>query len=89
MLPFSSIRPIPSPAKPTLRGVQEAARTIGLQIQILSASAIGEIDAAFATLEHDRSDALFVGGDAFFYSRRRATCHLNGARQDTGDFFVA
>ena len=57
-------------AKTTLRDVQEAARTIGLQIQILSASTIGEINATFATLERDRSDALFVSGDAFFLSRR-------------------
>jgi putative tryptophan/tyrosine transport system substrate-binding protein len=36
--------------KTTLRDVQEAARTIGLQIQFLNASTIGEINAAFATL---------------------------------------
>jgi hypothetical protein len=30
----------------------------------------GEINAAFATLERGRTDALFVGGDAFFLSRR-------------------
>src|SRR5665811_1262477 len=34
----------------TLRAVQEAAPTLGLQIQILNASTIGEIDAAFATI---------------------------------------
>ena len=54
----------------TLREVQEAATTIGLQIQILNASTIGEIDAAFATLARDRPDALFVVGDAFFLDRR-------------------
>ena len=54
----------------TLREVQEAAPTLGLQIQILNASTIGEIDAAFATLERERPDALFVTGDAFFVSRR-------------------
>jgi putative tryptophan/tyrosine transport system substrate-binding protein len=53
-----------------LRGVQEAARTIGVQIQILNAATIGEIDAAFATLARDRPDALFVAADAFFNSRR-------------------
>jgi putative ABC transport system substrate-binding protein len=53
----------------TLREVQEAAATIGLQIQILNAMTIGEIDAAFATLERERPDALFVAGDAFFVSR--------------------
>jgi putative ABC transport system substrate-binding protein len=59
-----------SVTKTTMREVQEAARTIGLQIQILNATTIGEINAAFATLERERSDALFVGGDAFFLSRR-------------------
>ena len=38
-----------SVAETTLRDVQEAAPTIGLQIQILNATTIGEIDAAFAT----------------------------------------
>jgi putative ABC transport system substrate-binding protein len=57
-------------AKPTLREVQEAAPTLGLQIRILNATTIGEIDAAFATLARDRPDALFVGGDGFFTSRR-------------------
>src|ERR1035437_6832942 len=57
-------------AESALRAVQEAAPTIGLQIQILNASTIGEIDAAFATLAHERPDARFVAGDAFFTSRR-------------------
>jgi len=54
---------------PTLREVQEAASTMGLQLQILNASTTGEIDAAFATLGRERPDALFVGPDAFFGSR--------------------
>jgi putative tryptophan/tyrosine transport system substrate-binding protein len=57
-------------AEPTLRDVQQAAPTLGLQIQILNASTIGEIDAAFATFVHERPDALFVAPDAFFVSRR-------------------
>jgi putative ABC transport system substrate-binding protein len=56
--------------KTTLQAVQEAAGTIGLQIQILNASTIGEINSAFATLEREHSDALFVAGDAFILSRR-------------------
>ena len=59
-----------SAAESTLRGVQEAAPTIGLQTQILNASTIGEIDAAFATLARERPGALFVAGDAFFLDRR-------------------
>jgi putative ABC transport system substrate-binding protein len=54
----------------TLRNVQEAASTLGLQIQVLNAATIGEIDAAFASLARARPDALFVAGDAFFVSQR-------------------
>jgi putative tryptophan/tyrosine transport system substrate-binding protein len=59
-----------SVAKITLQDVQEAASAIGLNIQILNASTIGEIDTAFATLASERLDALFVAADAFFLSRR-------------------
>jgi putative ABC transport system substrate-binding protein len=59
-----------SVAESTVRQVQEAAPTMDLQIQILNATTIGEIDAAFATLARERPDALFVAGDAFFVSRR-------------------
>jgi putative ABC transport system substrate-binding protein len=54
----------------TLRDVQEAAPTIGLQIQVFNATTIGEIDAAFAALSRERPDALFVAPDTFFTSRR-------------------
>lgn len=56
--------------EPTLRAVKEAAPAIGLQIQILNATAIGEIDEAFAVLARERLDALFVGPDPFFTTRR-------------------
>ena len=59
-----------SVAEFTVRDVEEAAPTLGLQIQILNATTIGEIDAAFATLTREPVDALFVAGDAFFLSRR-------------------
>jgi len=57
-------------AESNLREVQEAAPTLGLQIQIVNASAIGEIDATFDTFARERPDALFVTGDAFFVGRR-------------------
>jgi putative tryptophan/tyrosine transport system substrate-binding protein len=59
-----------STAESTIRNVQEAGLTIGLQIQILNAGTIGEIDAAFASFARDRPDALFVAPEAFFGSRR-------------------
>src|SRR5262249_25907313 len=54
----------------TLREVEQAARTLGLQIQAFNASSSLEIDAAFAALRPWRPDALFVAPDGFFTSRR-------------------
>jgi putative tryptophan/tyrosine transport system substrate-binding protein len=56
--------------KPRLRDVQEAARVLGLQIQVVYASTSNEIDAAFEALARERPDALFVGANGFFGSRR-------------------
>ena len=69
-LPCSSIRPMLRLPKSTLRDVEAAARAMGLQIQVLNASTSREIDAAFATFVRERPDALFVGADPFFISRR-------------------
>jgi putative ABC transport system substrate-binding protein len=60
----------------TLKDVEAAAGSIGLQIQIVGASTSSEINAAFATTVRERSDALFVGQDAFFNSRRVQLTHL-------------
>src|SRR5205809_129081 len=59
-----------STAEATLRDIPEAARALGLQIQVLRAGTSREIEAAFATLVRDRADALFVAPDGFFTSRR-------------------
>ena len=63
------VNPSSSTTDTTLRGTKEAAAALGLQLQILNASSIREIDVAFATLARKRPDALFVGGDAFFVGR--------------------
>ena len=54
----------------TLRDIPDAARAIGLQIEVLNASTRSEIEAAFATLVRNRAGALYVAGDTFFTSRR-------------------
>jgi len=59
-----------SSAEATIRGVQDAAPSLGLHIQILNAATIGEINAAFAILGRERPDALLVAPDTFFTSRR-------------------
>jgi putative tryptophan/tyrosine transport system substrate-binding protein len=58
-----------SGAETTSKEVQDAARTLGLQIHLLNATTNGEIDAAFAALARERADALFIAGDGFFSSR--------------------
>jgi len=50
--------------------VKAAAGAVGLQLQVVNASTSREIDVAFATLAAAPPDALFVGPDPFFYSRR-------------------
>jgi len=50
--------------------VKTAAGAIGLQFQVVNASTSREIDAVFATLAAAPPDALFVGPDPFFYTRR-------------------
>jgi len=57
-------------AEPTLQGVEAAARAMALQIQVLNASNGPEISAAFAALERERPDALFVSIGALFTERR-------------------
>ena len=53
----------------TLHIVQEAAHTLRLQIEIVNATTISEIDAAFASFARERPDALFVQPEGFFVSR--------------------
>jgi putative ABC transport system substrate-binding protein len=52
------------------RDLQDAARSVGQQIILVSASTAGEIDAAFATIAQQRAGALLVNGDAFYLTRR-------------------
>jgi putative ABC transport system substrate-binding protein len=54
----------------TLRDVEPAARTIGLQLQVLKANTAREIEEGFAWSEREKPDALFVGATAFLNIRR-------------------
>jgi putative ABC transport system substrate-binding protein len=63
------VNPNNSNAESTVRNVQEAAGSKGLQLHILKAGTESEVDAAFVTLVQLRAGALVVGGDPFFTSR--------------------
>jgi putative tryptophan/tyrosine transport system substrate-binding protein len=60
----------PATAESTVRDVEAAARAMGLHIRVLNASTSGEIDVAFANFVRERPDAIFVGPDGLFASRR-------------------
>ena len=53
-----------------VRDAETAARAMGLQLQVLSASTSREINAAFANFVRERPDALYLGTGPFFVSRR-------------------
>jgi putative ABC transport system substrate-binding protein len=53
-----------------LKGVEAAARAMGLQIQVFDAGSSREIAVAFANIARDRPDALFILDDPLFSLRR-------------------
>jgi putative ABC transport system substrate-binding protein len=69
-----------NPTNPTtgtmLRDIGPAARAMRLQMQVLNASTIRDIDSAFATFVHERPDAMFVGLDQFLSARRSQLVNL-------------
>ena len=48
------------------KDLQEAARTLGLQVHVLNAATDAEVDTAFAKFANLRVGALFVGASPFF-----------------------
>src|SRR5262249_55018936 len=66
--------------KATLQDTEAAATTLGMKIQPQKASTPAEIDAIFAAIDRTRTDALFVGGDTFFTSRRVQLANLAAHR---------
>jgi putative ABC transport system substrate-binding protein len=68
----------PVNAESTVKDVEPAARSVGLQIQVVKASNGSEIDAVFTSFARDRPDALVVGVDGFFNSRRVQLALLAG-----------
>jgi putative tryptophan/tyrosine transport system substrate-binding protein len=59
----------PNVAEPTTKNLHAAARTLGLEIHVLHASADRDFDTVFATLVQLQAGALVIGPDPFFSSR--------------------
>jgi putative ABC transport system substrate-binding protein len=63
------VNPIGPNAESDSKTMSAAARTLGLQLQVLNASTERELDIVFATLVERRAGALVIGPDAFFSNR--------------------
>jgi putative tryptophan/tyrosine transport system substrate-binding protein len=50
--------------------MQAATSALGLQLNVVNAASQNEFDNAFATLSRERTDALVVSADPFFFSHR-------------------
>jgi putative tryptophan/tyrosine transport system substrate-binding protein len=72
--------------------LQDAARAIGLQLVVLTATTAGDIEIAFTAMAQNRVGALLVGSDPFFANRREQiigltaqyaipTIHAEGGRE--------
>ena len=66
----------PDITKTVSRDLQAAARTLGLQLHILSASTDSDFDAVFATLIQLRAGALMIAPDLFFITRHEELATL-------------
>lgn len=59
-----------------VKDVKAVADGMGLQVRFINVSNSREIDAAFASFEQERPDALLCGNDQFFTSRRVQLANL-------------
>ena len=69
------VNPADANTETQLKAVNEAARAMGLQIQVLNADTSTEIDAAFETMGRERPDGVLVGTTAFLNGRRVQLAH--------------
>jgi putative tryptophan/tyrosine transport system substrate-binding protein len=70
------VNPTAANAEIESREIQAAARAIGQQIRVLSATSERDIEGAFASVTQHGIGALVIGADAFFDSRRDLTVEL-------------
>src|SRR5262249_965728 len=64
------VNPTSNLTEPETRDAEGAARTLGMQLNVLSATNESEIDIAFANLARQRAGALVISTDSFFTNRR-------------------
>jgi len=65
------VNPTTPLAEPDIKGVRNATRSLGLEVHVLNARTVSEIDAAFESLIQLRAGALVVSVDPFLTNRRQ------------------
>lgn len=66
-----------SPSVPlTIGSIKAAARSLGLQLQLLEAREPSEFDTAFAAMAAERAEALLLVGDSMFFLHRERLARL-------------
>ena len=76
-------------AESTIREAQDAAGKLGLQIRSFNATSSEQIDAAYAAIAREQADAVLIGGDGFFHTRRGQMATLATAQSLAGDYSPA
>jgi putative ABC transport system substrate-binding protein len=89
----TNVRMLVNPKFPTVPGevrdMQDAGRSLGIQIDVFNASTEVEIDTAFKTMSQGRSDALVIATDPFLLAQRNRLVRLAADSQNTHDLFLA
>jgi len=66
---------------PLLRETEAAARTLGVQVQVVKARDSAELDSAFSAMARERADVLVVMPDVVFLDQRRRIVDLAAKRR--------
>ena len=67
---FLLINPTNPASEPQTKNLQDAARSLGLQLHVLRASTVSEIETAFGALDELGAGVFVLGGDPFFANQR-------------------
>ena len=82
------VNPTNPEAEDELKDIQDTARSLGLQILVVSASKADDLNGAFETLVQQQARALIVGGDTFF-TGQRSHISILAARHGLPNMWVA
>jgi putative tryptophan/tyrosine transport system substrate-binding protein len=78
---FTLIKPTSELAAPFVKELERAAASIGVKVEVLTASTPGEIDAAFASIPSEPGCGIVFGPEGFFYVHR---AHIVGLALSRG-----